>query len=100
MSRSLNQVEAYQFARYQADHQAAEAALEEARNALHGHQWRLHQDGVTKKELARLRGVPAKTITAELKPYEAAAKAAAEAAEGAEAEKGAEEAADGEDAAR
>jgi len=92
MSRPLNQVEAYQFARYQADHQAAEAALEEARDALHGHQWRLHQDGVTKKELARLRGVPAKTITAELKPYEAAAKAA-------EAEEGAEEAADGEDVA-
>jgi len=92
MSRPLNQVEAYQFARYQADHQAAEAALEEARDALHGHQWRLHQDGVTKKELARLRGVPAKTITAELKPYEAAAKAA-------EPEEGAEEAADGEDVA-
>ena len=84
MSRTLNQVEAYQFARYQADHQAAEAALEAARDNLHGYQYRLNQDGVSKAELARLRGagVGPKTIAAELKPYEdAAAEAEAAAAE-------------------
>lgn len=95
MSRTLNQVEAYQFARYQADHQAAEGALEAARDNLHGYQYRLNQDGVSKAELARLRGagVGPKTIAAELKPYEdAAAEAEAAAQEAEEAEEQADEA--------
>lgn len=98
MARPLTDMEGYQFARYQADHEAAEAALEDARDAFHGYQYRLHQGGVTKKELARLRGVAAKTITADLKPYEdaAAAQAAAEeAAQAAEAEEATDEAPDG-----